>query len=178
MWWIPYEKLVFKTHLSKEQVGQKLAAVIETETGIFLSPRARQEAKPYAGKLSANGFGISKASPKNSGAFLPKINGAIESDSQGCSLVITMRPSLLMLFAMAFGLFFLASLAINVLTGADDGKWGPNDFVSLALWIGICYLFPIFSFNRETGSSTEFFLELLDAYDGLECGFFQRNNSS
>jgi hypothetical protein len=177
MWFLPYKKLILKTHLSKEQVTHKVREIIYIHSGIFSSFFFinAETNRPYHGHFDAYGFEICRLNHND--AYLPIIKGAIESEYGETNIIITMRPSTVLLGALVFLILFLCLFAERIMAGfLNSGGVDFNDFIGFGFIILIFYLFPVFVFNREAVRSKTFFQNLLEVYEVQESGLFNREN--
>jgi hypothetical protein len=172
MKFLPYEHLKIKSALSSQEVLKRLNNVIEPKR--YLRLFGTRE-KPYEGKAEGEHFEVSRIiGYRNS--FLPMINGDIQTDINGCTIYISMRPHILVI---AFMVFWLGSVGIGFLGSLISfiPLFGQNSTThsSLILPLGGMFAFGygilLGCFKFESIKSKDFFLDLLEAKEVEEMGF-------
>lgn len=89
--YLPFENIIYKTKLSKEQTIQKLAENIEAKKSFGFGAYNYTYSTPYIGSITGNTFEIQRAiSYRNS--FLPQIKGEVYSEFDGTRVKVSMKP--------------------------------------------------------------------------------------
>ncbi len=91
MKFLPFENIIYKSNFSKAELLHSLETHIKKGEPFSSATSEENYLMPYIGKISNNGFGITRViSYRNS--FLPYIQGTILEDSEGTTVKVTMRP--------------------------------------------------------------------------------------
>ena len=163
---LPFEKLVYHSTLTKEELLTHLQNEIETEKSFGFGAINYSYSKTYIGKIYTNSFEIKRViSYRNS--FLPKINGEIQDDNNGCKIFVKMS---LIEFVKVFmiiwlsGVVFacLASLYSIFLKNGINTDGGLFMFIPfLMLIVGVLMIY--FGFKLESKKSIKDLEEILKA---------------
>jgi hypothetical protein len=164
---LPYERLTFRTHLSDEEILQKLNTVIEPMPLIrwFWSKH-----KPYEGIIYGYRFSIVRVA-RMKDTFIPYIRGEISPETEGCSIHVTIQPHRMTLVFIAFYCvlfgcaslgWFLLGIASTIETGVIDLSIFSSALPAIFLILG--YLFFTSAFKRQSVKSRAFFRKLFQAY--------------
>lgn len=150
---LPFERLTYRTKLSKEELLSLLYKnVKEEKMGLFFKPRSE---RPYAGEITDNQFKLKRViSYKNS--YQPIIKGEITEDQYGTKVEVKMN---IHKFILWFG--FLGILMVPAI-------FYFNPMFQEKLWIIglISLLQPIMImgfFKFESSKSKNYFKELFQA---------------
>lgn len=138
---LPFEKLTYRTKLSREEALAKLADNIGPEKPFGFGATKTASDKPYVGQCYGNSFDVKRAiGYRNS--FLPIIKGEVGSDISGTKVHVTMRPSVLVLVFMAFwmtGVGVACVFTIFSTNKQDLSVFSFIPFVMLLFGIGMLY---------------------------------------
>ncbi|WP_264536703.1 tetraspanin family protein [Flavobacterium sp. N1736] len=105
---LPFEKLVYRSTLTKEELTAHLENEIEAQKAFGFGARRHTYSKPYIGKVRDNRFEIQRAiSYRNS--FSPIIKGDIKNDINGCKINVRMN---LEAFVQAFMIVWLGGVSL------------------------------------------------------------------
>ncbi|MBF4466213.1 hypothetical protein [Flavobacterium sp. LC2016-12] len=163
---LPFEKLVYHSTLSKEELINHLQNEIEPEKSFGFGAHRTSYSKPYIGKIYAARFEIKKAiNYRNS--FLPIIKGDIKNDINGSKININMGlPD----FIKAFMILWLGGVSVACIGGiyslffadAINSETGPFIFIPFAMLLfGIAMV--SFGFKTESQKSIKDLEEILQA---------------
>ena len=171
---LPFDNLKFKTTLSSEQVLERLNEVVEPGK---LFRYIGFGDKPYYGNVSERAFKISMRKPINESGVV--INGNLENDFRGCTVLVRMRLpflSILLLIMLMFGLFSaLLSELHTVFSGVDSNYEGlMSGYSGIILFTGITivnYFYLLVIFKDNVKKVKEQFSKLFETDDVEELGF-------
>lgn len=156
MKFLPYERLTYRTSLSKEEIHQKMLAQVGARS--FL---ASDQTKPYQGTVNDSGFKINRViNYRNS--FLPVLVARIEPDEEGNIIHVKMR---LAHFVLGFMMIWMGGVSIAVLgfTGAMFNKkeFFPAGLIPYGMLV-FGYLLTTLPFKLESKKYKAFLEELLE----------------
>jgi hypothetical protein len=165
---LPYERLVIRTRLSPAEVRRKLANVVEQrqQFGFFSSGH-----KPYQGQVNEFGFNVTRAGSYRN-TFRPAVKGRICPEVDGCSIHITMRPHVLLLFQFVVTWVVLFACLLDGLFALFSHIFGVETTTSLpglsmlGLLFALGYGILLGAFKLESAKSKRFFRELFEAESG------------
>lgn len=155
---LPFEKLIYRSNLTKEELLAHLQNEIEAEKSFGFGSKSFSYSKPYIGKVYNNTFEIKRAiNYRNS--FLPVIQGEIQNDINGSKINIRMQLiEIVKIFMIIWlGGVFIACLATSytlIFTNdlnSESGFFMYIPFFMLALGILMVY----FGFKIESKKSTK-----------------------
>ena len=163
---LPFEKLVYHSTLTKEELLAHLQNEIEAVKSFGFGAINYSYSKPYIGKIYASRFEIKRViSYRNS--FLPKINGEVQDDSNGCKIFVKMS---LVEFVKVFMIIWLSGVAFACLASlysiifknglnSDSGLFMFIPFLMLIVGVVMIY----FGFKLESKKSIKDLEEILKA---------------
>ncbi|MFH7015615.1 hypothetical protein [Flavobacterium sp. FlaQc-47] len=155
---LPFEKLIYRSNLTKEELLSHLQNEIEAEKSFGFGAKSFSYSKPYIGKIYNNSFEIKRAiNYRNS--FLPVIQGEIQNDINGSKINIRMNlVEIVKIFMIIWlGGVFIACLATSytlIFTNdlnSESGFFMYIPFFMLALGILMVY----FGFKIESKKSAK-----------------------
>lgn len=163
---LPFEKLVYHSTLTKEELLAHLQNEIEAEKSFGFGAINHSYSKPYIGKIYNNTFEIKRAiNYRNS--FLPKINGEIQNDINGSKISVKMN---LVEFVKIFMIIWLGGVLIGCLATSYSiiFKNGLNSEGGLFMFIPFFMLIVgivmvSFGFKAESKISIKDLEEILKA---------------
>ena len=172
MKFLPYEHLKIITALGSEEVFKRLDNTIEPQRYFRLFGSG---IKPYQGSVEGSHFEISRIIGYANG-FLPVITGDVQSEVSGCSISITMCPSIpvtvfMMIWLGSVTLVFLGTLYytfISPLTGPHTTD--PSPLLIPAGMFALGYALFLGGFKLESIPSKKFFQKLFEAREVEEMG--------
>lgn len=163
---LPFEKLVYQSSLSKEQLITHLQNEIEAEKSFGFGAQNNSYSKPYIGKIYLNRFEIKKVvSYRNS--FLPVIKGEIREGLSGSKITIKMG---LADFVKVFMIIWFAAVSLGcigvlyslIFTDTISSDAGFFTFIPFAMLLfGIVMV--SFGFKTESQKSIKDLEEILKA---------------
>lgn len=163
---LPFEKLIYQSTLSKEELITHLQNEIEPEKSFTFGARKSSYSKPYIGKIYLNRFEIKKVvTYRNS--FLPVIKGEIKEGINGAKINIKMGLvdfvkvfMILWLGAVSFGCIgALYSLIFTDTANSEAGFFMFIPFAMLLFGLGMVS----FGFKAESQRSIKDLEEILQA---------------
>jgi len=172
MKFLPYEHLKIITTLTSEDVLRRFNNAIEPYRLFRLFGAGT---KPYQGSVEGSHFEVSRITGYTNG-FLPVITGDVQSEINGCSIHITMRPSIpvtlfMIIWLGGVALAFLSILYyafISPLTGSHTTD--PSPLLIPVGMFGLGYALFLGGFKFESIPSKKFFQKLFEARDVEEIG--------
>jgi hypothetical protein len=150
---LPFEKLVYHSSLSKEELLTHLQNEIEAEKSFGFGANNFSYSKPYIGKIYNNFFEIKRAiNYKNS--FLPKINGEIINDSNGSKIYVKMNlVELVKIFMIIWlSIVFISCLATLYNMIFNNGLNSEGGFFMLIPYFMLIVGIVMVSFGFKTES--------------------------
>ncbi|OXA76324.1 hypothetical protein SAMN05444397_10147 [Flavobacterium aquidurense] len=106
---LPFEKLVYQSTLSKEELINHLQNEIEAEKSFGFGVQKSSYSKPYIGKTNSNRFEIKRVvNYRNS--FLPVIKGQIKDGINGAKINVKMG---LVDFVKVFMILWLGAVSLG-----------------------------------------------------------------
>lgn len=163
---LPFEKLIYRSNLTKEELLAHLQNEIEAEKSFGFGANNFSYSKPYIGKIYNNTFEIKRAiNYRNS--FLPIIKGEIQNDINGSKINVKMNlVEIVKIFMILWlgGVFIacLATLYTLIFTNGLNSEGGFFMFIPFFM-LGIGILMVYFGFKTESKKSTKDLEEILKA---------------
>ncbi|MCT2560853.1 hypothetical protein [Chryseobacterium herbae] len=156
MKYLPFERIIYKTNLSEQEVVTRLSGFVEPKKFSWGKSSTQKE---YEGFVNNNRFEINRIiNYRNS--FLPQISGTIQKNNYGTQIEITMKLHVLvfafLLVWCGFTLFFLV------------GVCSAEKKISMVLFIPIlmllfAYGLTMLGFKTESKKSKEFLKKSFEA---------------
>lgn len=163
---LPFEKLIYRSTLSKEDLLAHLQNEIEAEKSFGFGAHQFSYSKPYIGKVSNSTFEIKRAiNYRNS--FLPLIKGEIENDINGSKINVKMN---LVEIVKVFMIIWLGGVLIGcvatsyniIFNNGLNSEGGIFMFIPFFMLIfGVVLVF--FGFKAESKKSIQDLEEILKA---------------
>lgn len=156
MRYLPFEHIIYTTHLSEEEVMDILSRCVGQKSGrIFRN----SPVKAYEGYINGSRFTISRV-VKNRNAFVPRITGTVQQDNTETRIEIKMQLSALVnFFSILFCLMAFSFLIAGMMrSDQDDG----DALLAAGMLSGI-YLLMMLGFKTESKKSGQLFEKLFDA---------------
>ncbi|MDQ0780752.1 hypothetical protein [Chryseobacterium sp. W4I1] len=155
MKYLPYERIVYRTNLSEEEIMTKLSGFVEPKKFRF----GKTSVKEYEGFINNNSFEINRII-NNRNSFLPQIKGIIQKNNYGTQIEVTMRLQvfvfLFLIMWCGFVLFFLIGICIA------QEKISLLFFAPMAMLLFV-YTLTMFGFKIESKKSKEFLRKSFEA---------------
>ena len=163
---LPFEKLIYSSKLTKEELLTHLENEIEAEKSFGFGAHNYSYSKPYIGKIYNNTFEIKRViNYRNS--FLPKINGEIQNDINGSKINIKMDPSEIV---KVFMILWLGGVLLGCIATAyniifNDGLNSEGRFFMLIPFFMLIFgvVMVSFGFKAESKKSIKDLEEILKA---------------
>ncbi|MDN5477606.1 MAG: hypothetical protein L0G39_11795 [Chryseobacterium sp.] len=148
MKYLPFERIIYRTNLSEQEIITRLSGFVEPKKFGF----GRTSSKEYEGFINNNCFEINRMiNYRNS--FLPQIKGTIQKGNYGTQIEVTMKLHLFvfvfLLFWCGFVMFFLISLCLV------QQKISVVFLVPVGMLLFV-YALTMFGFKTESKESKEF----------------------
>ena len=123
---LPYQKLVYKSSLTKDQAIIKLAQSIDSNPPL-LNWKFGKLQKPFKGSLVDGQFRLSNVVNESAGGF-PYIEGQILHNEKGCTIDITIKLRLyhLVILLLGFTVILVFFLYITLSTHFPHMDWHWN----------------------------------------------------
>ncbi len=158
---LPFENIIYKTKLSKEQTIQKLTDNIDAEKSFGFGAHNYTYSKPYIGRITGNTFEIKRAiNYRNS--FLPQIKGEVYSEFDGTRIKVSMKPHTFVLVFMTiwFGGVFIGCLVTTFALFTQN--FSPFFLIPFGMLLfGIALLYG--AFKTESTTSKKDLTRILEA---------------
>lgn len=163
---LPFEKLIYSSKLTKEELLTHLENEIEAEKSFGFGAHNYSYSKPYIGKIYNNTFEIKRViNYRNS--FLPKINGEIQNDINGSKINIKMDLSEIV---KVFMILWLGGVLLGCIATAyniifNDGLNSEGRFFMLIPFFMLIFgvVMVSFGFKAESKKSIKDLEEILKA---------------
>ncbi len=165
---LPFESIIYKTHLEPDYVLGLMERAIEPKRTFRINSLfGSGKFKDYEGKLNEDGsFDIRRIiSYRNS--FLPVIKGQIDQDFNGTQIKVKMRLHLVVLiFMMLWSVGVSLALVIALLFGIVGNEVHPISFIPLGMLL-FGYAITMGGFKYESTKSKKFLAKLFDSESEL-----------
>ncbi|MDQ1162896.1 hypothetical protein QE422_003264 [Chryseobacterium sp. SORGH_AS 447] len=156
MKYLPFEYIIYTSHLSQEEVMANLSGSVEWQKVHVFGSGSTKE---YRGLVNGNHFNISRIIFKRN-AFQPQIIGTVQQHATGTRVEVKMQLNTFILCFSAFWCFaVLVFLIVNI---ASSDRSYPSVLIPFGMLLAT-YLTAILSFKAETKKSKRFLEQLLDA---------------
>lgn len=145
---LPIENIIYKSHLSKDEVYYRLINIIRTE-------------KTYIGGWTNNTFNI-KRNINYRNSFLPQIKGEICKESEETLIIVKMRLHLAVIIFISFWLIGVSLGCIFALITIIFSKFDIFLLIPfLMLLFGV--ILTVGSFKSESNKSKKDLLQIFEA---------------
>ncbi len=162
--YLPYEKLLYQSALSKEDLLEHLKNNIGEGNPIGFGPKKSSNNKSYYGKVINNRFEIMRnINYRNS--FIPKIYGEVSDGFNGAKIKVEMKLLLLVKIFMIIWLSITFSICIATVSSLFTQSNSPIGFFLLIPFIMFLFgsAMVIFGFKYESKKSIKDLEVLLKA---------------
>jgi hypothetical protein len=159
---LPYDNLVLRTEISKNEVLERLNTLVEQDSDAFKKNNTSYKSKPNFGRITDNDFNIKRAITKNN-SFTPNIIGEIKDGVSKATIVhIKMRIDFLVAFVFAAWVFLasLACLFVTYLSITD--KFQPV-FLAPFLALFTMTIMSLYAYKMESQIAKTDLSDLLEA---------------
>lgn len=164
---LPYENYTIVTHLTPEEIVEKLIVNVQPKREIVFSFKPVQITKPYEGEVYKNGFKINRCIDYRN-SFLPEISGNFSSFLGKTEVNISMRLfTLVKVFAILWlsvvGIVCIGIILSYIFLANNLSKiqFSPAILVPFGMFIFGCLLFTI-PFKIESKKAKEFLNKLFE----------------
>lgn len=152
MKYLPFERIIYRTNLSEQEVITRLSDCIEPKKFSW----GKKTTKEYEGFVTDSNFEISRIIDYRN-SFLPQIRGAVKENNHVTHIEVTMKLHVLVFVFLivwcAFALLFL--IAMGVAVGIAEGKISVVLFIPVFMLVFV-YALTMFGFKSESKKSREF----------------------
>lgn len=155
MKYLPFERIIYRTNLSEQEVITRLSSFVEPRKFGF----GRNPIKEYEGSVNNNSFEIQKVI-KNRNSFLPQISGTIQKNNGETQIKITMQLHWIVFVFLIFWCGFVVLFLIGILV-MEDLK--SLEFFSPMFMLLFVYALTMYGFKSESKKSKEYFEKNFDA---------------
>lgn len=136
---LPYQKLAYKSSLTKDQAIIKLAESIDSNPPL-LNWKFGKLQKPFTGSLVDGKFRLSKVVNNSAGGF-PHIEGQIQHNEKGCTIDIIIKLRLYYLVILSLGYTVILVFFLYITLSTHLPIW---------IWIGMTSGGILFSYTVST----------------------------
>ncbi|SHF35155.1 hypothetical protein [Chryseobacterium vrystaatense] len=159
MKYLPFERIIYRTNLSEQEVVKRLSDFIEPKKFSW----GKKTTKEYEGFVTNSSFEINRIIDYRN-SFLPQISGTFKENNGVTQIEVTMKLHVLVLVFLivwcGFALLFLIGMGVAV--GIAEEK------ISLVLFIPVfmllfVYALTMFGFKSESKKSREFLKKSFEA---------------
>lgn len=163
MKYLPFERIVYRTNLSQEEIIKRLSDFVEPKKFSFV----RNPVKDYEGSVNADSFDISRAiTYRNS--FLPEIYGSIQKNNYGTEIQVTMcLNGFVFLFTIVWCFIASFSFVIVLMKGIRDKAIAVEFFIPLIMLL-FMYGMTMAGFKIESKKSKEYLRKAFEAEIRIE----------
>lgn len=153
---LPYETIIYRTKLSKQEVLNRLYSAIDTDSLWTLNFWKTCDDKDYFGDIDDDSFSIVRRI-RGRNSFLPVILGDITEGDDSTIISVTMR-----LHIMIMIVFFAI---VSIIAGGAMSAWSSDTGNALPLLgaIAFIYLLTMVAFTMEKLRSKEDLERILEA---------------
>jgi len=158
MKYLPYERIIYKTNLSEQEVLTRLSGFVEPKKyGLGRNPMM-----DYEGSINNNRFEISKVIQYRN-SFLPQINGRIQNDNDGTQIQVTLSlhafVSFFLIVWCSFALLFFIGISIRDIR---EKEISVEFFLPLFMLLFV-YVLTMVGFKSESKQSKEYLRRSFEA---------------
>lgn len=158
MKYLPFERIVYRTNLSQQEIIKRLSDVVEPKKISF----RRNHTKDYEGSVDTDSFDISRViNYRNS--FLPQIYGIIQKNNDRTEIQVTMSlDGFVFLFTIAWCLMASSFFVIVLMKGIRDKGITIEFFIPLVMLL-FMYVLTMVCFKIESQKSKEYLRKIFEA---------------
>ncbi|MDX2250142.1 MAG: hypothetical protein SF052_25390 [Bacteroidia bacterium] len=163
MKYLPFENIIYKTHLSPDEVRRRLAEKVEPQKFFRMTGFGRNKNdKDYEGKVDQNGFQITRIiGYRNS--FLPQIEGEIQPGGEGTSVHVKMNlHPLVWVFIFIWCAGVGSAFVALTVSSVQRGEFDLFVLIPLGMLVFV-YFMTIFAFKFESAKSKKYLEDLWEA---------------
>ncbi|WP_027386179.1 hypothetical protein [Chryseobacterium gregarium] len=162
MKFLPFERLIYRTDLSEQELFRRLSDHVETKKFRIIRTHAMKE---YEGHVNNdNTFEISRIL-RYRNSFQPEIEGTFQRSNHATQIEVKMR---LNLFVSLFTIFWcsMAFLFFIVLI-SSDAEWSFETFIPLFM-VFFAYLMVLAGFKAESRRSKKDLSKIFESRDRID----------
>lgn len=149
MIFLPTENITYRTKLNEEEIVKKLGDVLEPEKSIGFDGLSSGSSPSYYGQIKGRTFYIYRIITYRN-TFLPRINGYIESDSDGTTINVKMR---LHFFVILFMFFWFSGVGFGFILALKEiirsSEFNPGIVVTIGMLL-FGYFGTLLAFKSES----------------------------
>ncbi|MCT2406680.1 hypothetical protein NZD88_03800 [Chryseobacterium antibioticum] len=155
MKYLPFERIIYRTNLSEQEVITRLSGFVEPKKFSF----GKTSTKEYEGSVNDNSFEINRII-SNRNSFLPQISGTIQKNNYGTQIGVTMKLHVFVFLFLVgwcgFAMLFLISVCMTQ-------QKVSGDFFGPILMLLFVYGLTMLGFKTESKKSKEFLRKSFEA---------------
>ncbi|MGX5686200.1 hypothetical protein ACWKWW_16760 [Chryseobacterium cucumeris] len=158
MKYLPFERIIYRTSLSEQEVLTRLSGFVEPKKfGL-----GKNYIKEYEGSVDNNSFEISRVIQYRN-SFLPQINGKIQNGNNGTQIQVTMSLNAFVFFFLivwcSFALIFFIGVSIKTIR---EKEISVELFLPLGVFLFV-YALTMVGFKSESKQAKEYLRRSFDA---------------
>jgi len=165
MKFLPIENIVYKTHLTEDEVKKRLSENVKIgfifHESIFL--HIFLEMKPYEVKITGQHFKITRDIAESNIFLLEQIRGVITNDFDGLTIKVKMRRRIFSIVISYIWYIFCGYLGIKCLIGGDYTKLFIPFGMILFFYVLTMIVFKIGSKKAKKDLAEIFQAEILES---------------
>lgn len=158
MKYLPFERIIYRTNLTQQEIIKRLSDFVEPKTFSF----GKKTIKDYEGSVDTDSFDISRViNYRNS--FLPQIYGTIQKNNDRTEIQVTMSLNgIVFLFTIVCCLMATFSFVIVLMKGIRDKEITVEFFIPLIMLL-FMYGLTMVCFKIESKKSKEYLKNIFEA---------------
>ncbi|QBA21182.1 hypothetical protein EU348_08270 [Chryseobacterium indologenes] len=158
MKYLPFERIIYRTSLSEQEVLTRLSGFVEPKKfGL-----GKNYIKEYEGSVDNNSFEISRVIQYRN-SFLPQINGKIQNGNNETQIQVTMSLNAFVFFFLivwcSFALIFFIGVSIKAIR---EKEIAVELFLPLGMLLFV-YALTMVGFKSESKQAKEYLRRSFDA---------------
>jgi hypothetical protein len=157
MKYLPFEHIIYTTHLSKQEIIKRLSDATEPKRNAFASNR--KSTKEYEGFINDDHFEINRII-RNRNSFLPQIRGSIQENNHKTQIDVKMELHVFVFVFLIFWCLFVLLFLIIVLITVEKISFDVLIPVGMLVF---AYALTMFGFKSESMRSKEDLKKIFEA---------------
>lgn len=162
MKYLPFERIIFNTNLSEQEVMTRLSDFVEPKK--FFSWK---HTKDYEGSVDTNSFDISRVI-KYRNSFLPQISGSIQKNNYGTQIQVTMKLHIFTFFFLIVWCLMASSFFMMILIKEIEDQKITGFFLIPLIMLLFMYGLTMAGFKIESKKSKEYLRKAFEAEIRIE----------
>lgn len=157
MKYLPFEHIIYTTHLSKQEIIKRLSDATEPKRNTFASNR--KSTKEYEGFINDDHFEINRII-RNRNSFLPQISGLIQENTHETQIEVKMKLNWFVVIFLIFSCSFVLCFFITILIAVEKIYFDVLIPVGMLVFV---YALTMLGFKIESMRSKEDLKKIFDA---------------